>query len=247
MMLRRLLVTALLAALHAPLVAAEAPKPGSPWEEQMELRMLRMERQFQAQQMIDMHTRLGRVQKDVELQNGTLETLNHRLDMIEKRQREIYQDIDRRLSQLERGQTVSAAAASGEASSVSDEQGVYQKAFDLLRELRYEQAIAGFTQFLADYPNAEYAPLAQYWIGEAHYAGQQYEQAIAAYNRLIANYPKSPKRAEGLLKIGYSQHELGHSDEAIKRFEQIIADYPESTEANQAQAALDSLRKGKGE
>lgn len=252
MILRQVLIAGVFLASAGAVSAAEKPNEEGGLKGQlmqMELRVRRLERLLESRQLVDMLTRLDRLQSDVQEQRGTDEELIHALEMQKKRLHELYLDIDRRISELERGRAAAVPTPSQEGDSAQvegagNEQAAYQQAFDLLRELRYERAIGSFEAFLKQYPQADYAPLAQYWIGEAYYAGQQYEQAITAYNRLIANYPDSAKRAEGLLKIGYSQHELGQSDKAVTIFEQIIADYPESTEADQAKAALKSLQKG---
>ncbi len=219
--------------------------------QQLELRVLRLERLLESRQLVDMANRLDRLQRDVAEQRGSDEEQAYALEQQKKRLHEIYLDIDRRLAQLERGQAVGdAAPTTGGVGVVAAAEGegereAYQKAFDLLRDLRYDQAISAFTDFIKQYPKASYAPLAQYWIGEAHYASRKYELAIAAYEKLIADYPESSKKAEAMLKIGYSQHELKQSDKAAALFEQIVAQYPDSTEADQAKAALKALKGGK--
>ena len=107
--------------------------------------------------------------------------------------------------QIDDGQDTTAVASGANA---EQEQVAYQKAFDLLRALRYDQATKAFRQFLVDYPNGRYAHIAQYWLAEASYHTREYQTAIQDYQALIDKYPKSPKRAQALLKIGYSHFEL---------------------------------------
>jgi len=122
------------------------------------------------------------------------------------------------------------------------EQKAYQKAFDLLRELRYEQAVTAFNGFIKQFPKGRYAHIAQYWIGEANYAQRNFKLAINDYQKLIDNYPSSPKLAEAMLKIGYSQYELKKFKQAETTLKQLIKNYPGTTEAGQAQNLIQKIR-----
>ncbi len=99
---------------------------------------------------------------------------------------------------------------------MQQERDAYQKAFDMLRELRYAQATEAFRNFLKQYPNGRYAQIAEYWLGEAGYAQRDFKQAIADYNTLLNNHPDTPKRAEVMLKIGYSHYELKEADKRVR-------------------------------
>jgi tol-pal system protein YbgF len=129
---------------------------------------------------------------------------------------------------------------------MQQEREAYQKAFDMLRELRYAQATAAFREFLKSYPKGRYAHIAQYWLGEAGYAQRDFRQAITDYNALLVNFPESPKLAEAMLKMGYSYYELKEPDQARKILEQLLQQYPDSTEAGQARNLLKRIDKNAG-
>ena len=135
-----------------------------------------------------------------------------------------------------------AAGAAQPKADFATEQKAYQHAFDLLRELRYEQAVTAFRAFIKQYPNGRYAHIAQYWVGEANYAQRDFKQAISDYQTLIDKYPKSPKLAEALLKIGYSQYELKSFKQAEVTLNRLVKDYPGTTEAGQAQNLIQKIR-----
>jgi len=122
------------------------------------------------------------------------------------------------------------------------EQEAYQKAFNLLRELRYDKAGLAFRAFIEKYPEGRYAHIAQYWLAEASYAQRDFRTAIADYQKLIDNYAGSPKRAEAMLKIGYSYYELKDYPKAQAMLEQLLAAYPGTTEAGQAQNLLQKIK-----
>lgn len=262
------------AALAATLLAVGVAQAETPRKESLDERVQRLERLVNSETLVEMLTRLDQLQQEVQSLRGQVELQANAIDELRQRQRDLYLDVDRRLSRVERtGGTaepverepaVSSSATDtpmplptpSEATAVpaqpepvpldpaqrAREQEAYQQAFDLLRELRYEQAIAAFRAFLEQYPNGRYAHIAQYWMGEANYTQQKFGEAIKDYQALIAQHPKSPKVAEAMLKIGYSNSELGNRDAARAILEQLMQRFPDTTEAGQAKALLQRLR-----
>ncbi len=121
-------------------------------------------------------------------------------------------------------------------------QADYQKAFNLLKQANYDQAVKAFNEYLEKYPDSEYADNAQYWLGETFYVTGKYDNAINAYQTLIDNYPESRKVAHGMLKLGFSYQELGNLPEAKKRLEELKTRYPGSTAARLADERLRTIR-----
>lgn len=257
----------------------------------VEQRLSHMERVLESQSLLEMSERLDALQQEVQLLRGQLEEQQHQMAGMKDRQRELYLDVDRRMSQLEReggGSSVTPPAPSGSAPATTmppltsaplttsntpaaasvpnskpvtvapspavavdpkqleQEREAYQQAFELLRELRYEQATVAFRDFLTRYPNGRYAHIAQYWLGEAAYARRDFVQAVKDYQALLQNHPRSAKRAEAMLKIGYSYQELKKTEESKKMMEQLIELYPNSTEAGQARNQLRRLQQSGG-
>lgn len=252
----RPLALLLLGAASLPVLAADP----------LEARVSRMERQLESQALVDMVTRIDRLEQEVQLLRGQVEEQSHTIAELLQRQRDLYVDLDRRLSHVERGgagqtpQTIEPATApepsvgpggaavvpapapAAGAADSEQERAAYQQAFDHLRELRYPQAIGGFQAFLQQYPNGRYSHLAQYWVAEANYAQRNFKQAIIEYRTLMQRYPDSPKLSEAMLKIGYSQYEQGDKAGAQKSLAELVQRYPNSTEAGQANAFLEKLR-----
>jgi tol-pal system protein YbgF len=256
----------------------------SVFAESVEQRLERVERVVQSQSLLGMMERIDALQLEVQQLRGQLEEQQHQMEGMKERQRELYLDVDRRMSRLEReggalapagmpaspqaplttGNTVppaatapaakapaaaapaAAAPATSDPAQLAEERAAYQQAFDLLRELRYEQATAAFRDFLKQYPRGRYAHIAQYWLGEAAYARRDFTQAIKDYQALLDNYPQSGKRADAMLKIGYSYQELKRSEEAKQIMERLIELYPDSTEAGQARNQLRRIKKSGG-
>ncbi|MDH5369989.1 MAG: tol-pal system protein YbgF [Gammaproteobacteria bacterium] len=237
-------------------------------EASVEERLNRMERLVNSKGLVDIMVRVESMQSELQRLVGEIELQKHSLDEIKKRQRDLYVDIDRRLLQIERRSGSSAPSVpvyqapiqtptieKDESTPISEvesapekrmkkegEQVAYQKAFDLLRALRYEKATQAFRQFLNDYPDGRYAHIAQYWLAETSYHTRQYDVAVKDYQTLINEHPKSPKLADALLKIGYSQFELKSYSKAKTALNTLIKSYPGTTEAGQAENLLQKIR-----
>jgi len=222
-----------------------------------EQRIQRLEQLLDSKGLVEMLIKLEALQKEMQLLRGEVELQSHTLEGIKKRQRDLYVDIDRRLLKLERSGTgvqqmpsVPAATSGGgnvkttkkSKYDIAKEQKAYQKAFDLLRGLRYEKSIISFRAFLRSYPDGRYAHIAQYWIGEANYAQRKFKRAVNDYQVLIKRYPSSPKLAEAILKISYSYYELKDLKNAETNLQHLIKTYPKSTEAGQARDLLKKIR-----
>ena len=117
-----------------------------------------------------------------------------------------------------------------------------QQSLALFQQGKYEQSIKGFSRYLQQYPNSQYADNAQFWVGEAYYVMRKFEPAITQYQKLITNYPDSQKQAHALLKIAYSFDELGRSDQAVKMLSQLKQQYPDSSAARLADERLQRIR-----
>jgi tol-pal system protein YbgF len=234
-------------------------------------RIQRLERMMESQGLVDLLMRVESLQQEVQQLRGDSEVQGHTLNDIKKRQRDLYIDIDRRLLQLERQNngtsTYTAPAtptrpgpevatpnnrpaptpAPQPAQTVTTydeaaERQAYQHAFNLLRELRYAQAVQAFRDFISKYPDGRYAHIAQYWLGEAGYAQGNFKTAIEDYQTLLSKYKNSPKRAQAMLKIGYSYHKLNNDKQASASFNNVIKMFPGTTEAGQAQKMLKEIR-----
>jgi tol-pal system protein YbgF len=123
-----------------------------------------------------------------------------------------------------------------------DERRSYDAAFDELKEGRYAEAARRFQSFLQQYPSGEYAPNAQYWLGESYYVTQNYGIALDAFQRLLREFPDSIKSPDALLKLGYCQYELRQWDEAEATLNRVTQQYPDTTVARLAQGRLRAMR-----
>ena len=133
-------------------------------------------------------------------------------------------------------------AASAPANDPAAERAAYDSAFEALKNGQYAEAARRFQSFLAQYPNGEYAPNAQYWLGESYYVTQNYQIALDAFQTLLTKFPDSNKVPDALLKVGYSHYELRNWSQAEDALNRVIQTYPDSTVSRLAQGRLRALR-----
>jgi tol-pal system protein YbgF len=107
----------------------------------------------------------------------------------------------------------------------------YERAYGSILSGDYDTAEAGFRQFLQAYPDSEYAPDAQYWLGESLFVRAQYREAANEFLAGYKAYPKSGKAPDALLKLGLSLAGLGEREAACSTFSAVLKQYPDASNA----------------
>lgn len=215
---------------------------------ELDSRLLRIERVLANQSLLDLSQRIEASQNEVRNLRGRLDELQHNVTGSENQQREMYADVDRRLSALEGGAATAAAASASNARPgglpvpQGDDRANYQAAFDLLKDGKYADAANGFRQFLSTFPTSALADNAQYWLGEAHYVTKQYPEALKAFRTVVEKYPDSRKMPDALLKIGYCNYEMKNWAEARASLDQVVRQYADTTAARLAGQRLDKMK-----
>ncbi len=125
---------------------------------------------------------------------------------------------------------------------VSPEKRLYDLTLGLYREEKYEEAIAGFKNFIKKFPRSELADNAQYWVGESYMGLKQYEQAILAFQSVIKKYPKGNKVPNAILRQALAFYEIKDKTSARLLLKKLIKKYPKSSEAKIAKAKLRTIK-----
>lgn len=214
--------------------------------------------------IFQLRDRIEALQTEIQLLRGEQETQSFKIQGIEQRLRDLYLDLDRRMQQIESDVTQLKAGAvtsdttesqpepventdATQQSSVNnagqDPQSAYRYAFNHLKSGRYQASITAFESFLKDNPGSTYAPNAQYWLGEAHYALRQFNEALSEFESVVEKYPDSAKVPDALLKKGYILYEFKSWDAAEEIFMQIQQKHPGSSAARLATSRLEQLQR----
>jgi TolA-binding protein len=93
---------------------------------------------------------------------------------------------------------------------------------------RYEEARAGFENFIKTYPVAGRSQDAAYYIAITYYLEKKDNDAIQAFEELVRRYPQSSRVPEAHYHIGMSLFRSNREEEGIRKMEYITATFPVS-------------------
>ena len=228
----------------------------------LDARMVTLEQQSK-QLGFDLLRDLEGIKSDIAKIRGQIEVMTYELNEQQKRQRDLYVDLDSRLRKLETAPAAAAPPPSAEPNAPpptnvatapptasppplavpvtpvsAQEQRSYDAALDQFKRGDYNGAITSFQSFVKTYPRSLLASSAQYWIGNAQFARKDYRAAVASQRTLIQQWPDSPKVPDALLAIASAQSEQGDNATARRTLEELMAKYPQSEAAGKAKQRL---------
>jgi tol-pal system protein YbgF len=208
-------------------------------------RVTRIERVISNQSLLDMAQRIDSLQEQVREQRGRIDELENMNDALQKQQRALYSDLDKRISQLGSG----AAGAPGSGTpqgpaAAGAEQAAYLQSLNLLKSGKYPDAIASLQQFLTTYPKSDLADNAEYWLGEGYYVTGDFPKAAMAFHTVLDQWPMSGKAPDALLKLGYTQYEMKQYADARATLTDVTKRFPDSNAAHLASDRLQQMRRG---
>lgn len=217
-------------------------------------RVTTLEGQLKNQGMLELLNQIERLNTEVSKLKGQLEILAHDVETTQKRQRDLYTDLDGRLRKLESAPATvpppvpavpaaeaPAAVPTTPAPDLNAELKDYETAHGLFKAGRHAQSAEAFEKFLAAYPDSQFAPNAQYWLGYAQFSQKNYKAAMAAQQKLLQRHPDHQKAPDAMYNIANSQIQLGDIDGARQTLNGLIAKYPASEAAPLAKKRLKAI------
>jgi len=220
----------------AVLMAAVAVMPGMAGAASTSDRLDSLERKLESRGLLDMLNRIEQLQRDVQQLRGDLEVQAHTLEDMQRRQREQYLDIDRRLQQLETGQPGTAPAGGTApvapplvpapvipAPATSQPPPVPPVTLPAVQA----PAAAGSADEQAEYDTA----LAI--LREGRYA-----EATQAFNRFLAANPESSYADNANYWLGETYYVTRDFDQALQTFSGLVNNYPQSPKVSDSQLKM---------
>ena len=192
---------------------------------------------------------------------GQIEVLTNSVNDLEKRQKDLYLDLDNRLQALEaaKGKKVSAAPINSDAGKpsadakpdakadakadkpVDDASAAlksYEHALSLFKAGKFKESAAAFDKFVKTYPDNDKSPDAQFWLGNSYDMLGDCKQVISSQQKLVAKWPKNSRAPDALGKVANCQADLGHKAESQKTLKELVTKYPDSKAAGAAKQQL---------
>ncbi|MDR3393292.1 MAG: tol-pal system protein YbgF [Sulfuriferula sp.] len=215
-------------------------------------RLSALESQPQGSGLLTLQSQIDALKAEVSRLHGQLDVQTHDIETTQKRQTDLYQDLDTRLRNMVHDDAAAASASASTAAAAAPastaksanagEEQSYQAALALFKQGNYAGAITGFKQFVKTYPNSGMAPSAQYWIGNAYFSTKDFKNALLTQKNLISTYPASAKVPDAMLNMSSAQIELGDMNGARKTLETLVSKYAATSAAGLAKKRLELLK-----
>jgi tol-pal system protein YbgF len=198
---------------------------------------------------VNLQRQLDELQIEMNELRGLSEQHSHQLGKVLERQRELYQELDRRVNAAlkegnrAKGNNSAQPVEQGYSNNLTENEA-YDKALNLvLKEKRYEQAIPEFRAFNKNFPDSSYAANAHYWLGQLLFNKQELAQADKEFSTVVERFKSSAKRPDAMLKLAMSAEKKNKNTDAIALYKQLIKEYPSSNSAHFAKPRLSLLEK----
>ena len=237
----------------APVVDA-ASGPGVSRSEGREMveRISRLERQLDSQTLVDMLTNMDRLRQEIQQLLSRMEEQTHSLDELQKRQRDLYLDIDQRLRVLEETQAEMAQAATTPlpvpatpATPPSVSPSPVSSTASKTTASAPVPADAAVTPPTATAESAAAAPVAASQataplqadpqLERKHYEmafnllkNGHYDQAVAAFRAFLETFPNGRFADNAQYWLGEASYVQGRFADALTEFDKVIKNFPAS-------------------
>ena len=206
----------------------------------VEDRLARIETMLQ-DRSIELARLIDELKQELARMRGQFEVQAHQIETLDRRQKDLYVDLDTRLRKLEAGVQAQEKQAASAPDPVAEGKA-YEAALNQFKLGNYQASVAAFQSFLASYPDSQQVSSAQYWIGNAYYALRDYKTAIAAQQKVLTSWPDSAKAPDAMLNIASCQAELGETRAARETLQALVKKYPGTQAADQAKQRLAGKR-----
>ena len=232
----------------------------------LQVRLARLEAVLQGQGLLTLYNDVQSLKDQVARLNGMSEVQGHQIDQMDRRQIDLYQNLDQRIAAqalvLEKLKTQeggteptppavstppaanAAAPAAGPAAvpKAVNETQAYEAALARFKKGDYRGAADDFRAFQKNFPTSSLAANAQFWVGYSLYLLKDYKTSIAEMRRLLQSHPKTLKAPDALLTIASCEVELNQLTAAKTTLRELVKQYPHSTAAGIARKRLELLQ-----
>ncbi len=121
---------------------------------------------------------------------------------------------------------------------------LYNYAFRLLNQTKYEESASAFESFTKKYPKDPLIGNAYYWQGETFYIRRDYVTAADSFRQGFEALPTGPKAPDNLLKLAMSLDALGRNKEACVVLQQVVVKFKKSAASVATRAEQERKRIG---
>lgn len=189
--------------------------------------------------VLDLSGQIDALRSEMAQMRGQGEQVTRELSEMQRRQKDLSQGLDDRLSKFEPGKVT---VDGKEFVADPAEKQEFEAALAVMRKGDFAGAQTSFSNFLKRYPQTGYKAPALFWLGNAQYALRNYKDAITNFRTLVSTDPEHIRAPEAVLAVANCQVELKDVRGARKTLEDLVKAYPQSEAASVAKDRLTKLR-----
>jgi tol-pal system protein YbgF len=207
---------------------------------ELEMRIQQLERRLDSRSLVDLMDRVSTLQREVQQLRGDIEVQLHTVEGLQKRQRDLYLDIDRRLHQLEAGgvhgqQPTTDVIGAGPAP---------MPAGPAAAEMPASPAAAAGP--VADTATGSAAPAELDPVEERKDYDRaleqlkegRYQEASTAFKSFMDKYPNSSYADNAQYWLGEVYYVTREFQSALSEFGKVVDNYPDSSKIGDAKLKI---------
>ena len=189
--------------------------------------------------LLDLQNQIELLRSEQAKLRGQNEQLLRDVADLQRRQKDMAQGVDERLSKFE---PVKVTLDGQEFQADPREKRDFEAALAVFRSGKFAEASTAFASFVRQNPRSGYLPSARFWLGNAQYAQRDYKEAISNFKQLLTDAPTHARAPEAALSIANCQLELKDNRASRKTLEDLVRAYPQSEAAAAAKERLARLK-----
>ncbi|HSU44641.1 MAG TPA: tol-pal system protein YbgF [Casimicrobiaceae bacterium] len=218
-------------------------------ERRVEDRLAALEQQVKGQGLADIANQLQLLQADVAKLRGQVEVVTYELEQSQKRQRDLYVDLDTRMRKLESAATERSAPATPGAAAEPGSPGAVPSEPAAPPPAAVAAPPPGPVAALPPARNSADGVAEQraYDAALDHFKRADYAGAINAFNGFLKSYPRSPLASSAQYWLGNAQYARRDFRGSIATQRQLLKDYPDSGKAPDALLNIASAQTDMGD
>lgn len=197
--------------------------------EEMESRITKMEETLRSQALLELYTQVEEIGFDLGKLRGQVEVLNNQNELLQKRQRDFYLDLDNRLRRIEEHDAPPALD--------SPDLSIDSKTSSLESSSKLESQQASVKEASRVVSVMEPAGAADKNAYEAAYQlfrNGNFTDSISQFETFLANYPLSSLAPGAAYWVGNAYYALRDFQKAIEAQKKLIRVYPNSAKVPDA-------------
>jgi tol-pal system protein YbgF len=216
-------------------------------QREIEDRLTALEQQVKGQGLADLSNQMQGLQSDIAKLRGQIEVVTYELEQAQKRQRDLYVDLDTRLRKIESsaaGAEKTEPANPANAAAGAPPAGAPPQA---LPPAAVPPPVAIATSPPTRNPAEGIAEQRAYDSALDQFKRGDYAAAVAGFNGFLKSYPRSPLASSAQYWIGNAQYARRDYRGSIATQRQLLKDFPDSSKAPDALLNIGSAQADMGD